>query len=299
MSTIIEISQELTAVIERSRSVYRHIANVPTKGKYAAKNHRCDFCNKCFYSNADLVRHVRVHTATALQQNNNLQPKGSLVPSRRFKLPSLQIYQCEVCPKYFYTKTELIRHNRVHTGEKPYGCDVCSKRFKTEVVGEFNQDFILQTVTESQSVSLLSKKVKTIYKCPYCSKKFPFKSLLEVHLRVHTGERPFKCDICFQTFKRNETHIAFDFLQRNQSNTFSSSSNVVLRKETLHSYPCHVCNKLFNRKDHRERHLRVHTGEKPFKCEVCSRSFTSNQTLKYHRVQTHKLPVNQRDKTKW
>ncbi|GFQ69652.1 zinc finger protein [Trichonephila clavata] len=154
-----------------------------------------------------------------------MQPKCSLVPSRRGKPPSWQKYQCEACPKYFYTKAELIRHNRVHTGERPYGCDVCSKRFKTEVGDEFNQDFILQIVTQSH------------------------------------------------------THIAFDFLQRSQSNTFSTSSNIVLRKETFQSYPCHVCNKLFNRKDNLERHLRVHTGEKPFKCEICSRSFTNTARL--------------------
>ena len=37
--------------------------------------------------------------------------------------------------------------------------------------------------------------VKT-YICEICSKRFCEKWLLSRHLRVHTGERPFKCTLC-------------------------------------------------------------------------------------------------------
>ncbi|XP_055944770.1 5'-deoxynucleotidase HDDC2-like isoform X1 [Argiope bruennichi] len=42
------------------------------------------------------------------------------------------------------------------------------------------------------------------YKCPYCSKIFPFKSMLNQHILVHTKEKPFKCSICNQSFQRKE-----------------------------------------------------------------------------------------------
>lgn len=52
-------------------------------------------------------------------------------------------------------------------------------------------------------------------------------------------------------------------------------------------HPCTFCTKEFDHAAHLIQHIRVHTGEKPFKCPLCFRSFKSNQALKYHSVQTH------------
>ena len=54
-----------------------------------------------------------------------------------------------------------------------------------------------------------------------------------------------------------------------------------------HSYVCEYCGKVFTAKPNRERHVRYHTGEKPYRCELCAESYFRGDDLKYHRTAKH------------
>lgn len=53
-------------------------------------------------------------------------------------------------------------------------------------------------------------------------------------------------------------------------------------------YPCPVesCDRRFSRSDELTRHIRIHTGQKPFHCRICLRSFSRSDHLTTH-VRTH------------
>uniref|UniRef100_A0A1A7XHF9 C2H2-type domain-containing protein n=1 Tax=Iconisemion striatum TaxID=60296 RepID=A0A1A7XHF9_9TELE len=53
-------------------------------------------------------------------------------------------------------------------------------------------------------------------------------------------------------------------------------------------FPCSVqgCERRFSRSDELNRHVRIHTGQKPFQCTICARSFSRSDHLTTH-TRTH------------
>ena len=39
----------------------------------------------------------------------------------------LNVNECDICKKKNSNKSDLVRHFRIHLGEKPYGCAECGK----------------------------------------------------------------------------------------------------------------------------------------------------------------------------
>ncbi|KAK1330106.1 hypothetical protein QTO34_010292 [Cnephaeus nilssonii] len=91
-----------------------------------------------------------------------------------------------------------------------------------------------------------------------------------IHVRVHLGEKCYKCDKCGKEFSQSSR------LQTHQ------------RVHTVEKpFKCEQCGKGFSRKATLSDHCKLHSGEKPYKCEECGRTFLHAYHLYNHqRVHT-------------
>nr|XP_046181964.1 zinc finger protein 354A-like isoform X1 [Oncorhynchus gorbuscha] len=112
-------------------------------------------------------------------------------------------------------------------------------------------------------------KVKR-FLCMFCNKGFSCLQKVEIHQRVHTGEKPFSCTQC---------HMRF------------AEAGNLKRHQRVHTgekpYSCPQCHMRFAQSGNLKMHLKVHTGERPFACTHCRKRFSERSYLRIHQQKNH------------
>ena len=94
---------------------------------------------------------------------------------------------CSFCGKCFLNKAWKERHERIHTGEKPFECKFCQKRFIEK--GKVKVHERIHTGDKP-------------YQCKTCNASFAQSGILKKHEKCHNGGKPHQCQTCNASFNR-------------------------------------------------------------------------------------------------
>ncbi|KAI8128334.1 hypothetical protein FF38_13796 [Lucilia cuprina] len=192
-------------------------------------DHICYLCRRKYSSKRALREHIKRHK-------------------------KIKEHVCQECGVAKVTRTELVTHMRTHTPNlEKFPCPQCPQVFNHK--------------------NAISRHVKVIHEglrrfpCKYCPKRFGTRNSQVCHERLHTGERPFICEICQRGFVQPE----------------GLRSHMKNHDKNLRKHVCKYCSQRFITLKNLVDHERRHSSDKPHICNICSKGFYSETDLKNHR----------------
>ena len=130
-------------------------------------NYECHLCEEKYYKREYLYKHQKEEHPDFWEQKMANEKSW---PGQTTKLVLSDEYpECTYLPD-----------------EKKYFCKLCGK--KDPIAARMKKH-----------VDIIHRNIKTV-ECPICGKKFGHKVQLTKHMCTHTGEYPFRCDICNKGF---------------------------------------------------------------------------------------------------
>ena len=156
---------------------------------HTLRNHQasydCPVCHKSFTLKKNLTQHLKLHTEVTAQTKNPSRTDGSNQMKRKCFLKKRKTsHLCNVCGYTCVAICTFQNHMVQHEGTSEYKCEECGAIF----------------AHPSQLVYHQNQHTRPFI-CEYCGVNFSAKVNLTAHRRRHTGEQPYECHLCGETFR--------------------------------------------------------------------------------------------------
>nr|XP_057908988.1 zinc finger protein 407 [Doryrhamphus excisus] len=299
-----------------------HIRNEQNSLEERVEGGACFKCTKCtdrFETEQDLFVHIKEKHDELLRQVNKYVLEDTEQINREREEHQGNV--CKYCGKVGKSSNSMafLAHIRTHTGSKPFLCKIC--HFATAQLGdarnhvkrhlgmrEYKCDicgwaFVMK---KHLSTHLLGKhgigqRKERKFECKLCERSFSEKWALNNHLKLHSGEKPYKCSwpSCHYAFL-NLSAMKDHYRTHTGEKTFlcdlcgfaGGTRHALTKHRRQHTgerpFKCKLCNFASTTQSHLSRHNRVHTGEKPYRCPWCDYRSNCAENIRKHILHTGK-----------
>ncbi|XP_068202334.1 zinc finger protein Xfin-like [Palaemon carinicauda] len=234
-------------VFDKKKYLYTH-HNVHSR----QRNFPCTYCGKQLASRLALKNHNLIHTG---------------------EMP----YKCDFCEKEFRSSSNLKRHVRTHVTQDALRCDVCDETF-------YSPDLLNQhKANHMQGMMMMNPSVDGVSASDNSPHLYVFETVGEVSEAMESTQQLLVDNQQQFLVDSSQPLLVFPEPTNTPYSELPESADQDPEPVTSDSLPLAEVVMVQEMKDEQQEEEEERVIEKPFKCEVCTKSFAKKQYLTKHK----------------